>query len=426
MLRRWIGRSLFAKIYLTVLACLAAVAIVSGAYWGRAVDDQRMNWRERRDLFIEQMLPAGDSLDLSRDIVRRFGRALNADIAVYGADGKLLVSAGRPVPLPHDFAESDEDVETEDSHVYKKLSDGRVLAARFDPPWRMPKGGPIGYFLLIAAIVALAAYPVVRNLTRRLVALRKGVDKFGAGELVARVPVEGSDEIAAVATSFNQAADRIEGLVGAHRSLLANASHELRAPLTRLRMAVELDSPVRSTTMNEEVQENLQEIDTLVDEILLASRLDHIGKLERSETVDLMALVAEECARHGVEVAGQATEVKGDPRLLTRVVRNLVLNAKRHGRPPVEVVVAPAGNLACIAVSDHGDGLPKGEEARVFEPFYRPSGRSEAAGGWGLGLALVKQIAELHGGGVRYAPLAGGGARFVVYLPLVKASARSK
>ncbi len=103
-----------------------------------------------------------------------------------------------------------------------------------------------------------------------------------------------------------------------------------------------------------------------------------------------------------------------------RLVRNLVMNAQRHGRPPVEILVAPAGRLACISVEDHGEGLPKGEETRVFEPFYRPSGRSEAAGGWGLGLALVKQIAELHDGGVRYAPLEGGGARFVVYLPLAK------
>jgi len=171
------------------------------------------------------------------------------------------------------------------------------------------------------------------------------------------------------------------------------------------------------TDQRQEIVTNLKEIDELVEEILLASRLDHVGKLEKTERLDLTALVAEECARHGVEAAGQVTEVNGDAKLLRRLVRNLLLNAGRHGRPPVEAEVQADGKLVRLSVRDHGDGLPKGEETRVFEAFYRPSGRSEASGGWGLGLALVKQIAELHGGNVRYEAPADGGARFVIELP---------
>lgn len=418
-LRQLIGSRLFVKIYLTVLACLAAAAITSGIYWGRAIEDGQAGWRERRDLFIEQMLPASDSAELSRDIINRFARALSADISVYSPDRQLLISAGRRVPLPRNIPDDDDDdFDQRDSLVVKRLDDGRILAARFELPWRMPRRGPLGYVLLIAAVIGAAAYPVVRNLTRRLERLRVGVERFGGGDLVARVPVEGRDEIATVAKSFNKAADRIEGLVGAHRSLLANASHELRAPVTRLRMALELDDSVQDGPLRKEAIENLGEIDTLVEEILLASRLDHVGGLERAETIDLMALAAEEAARHGLEATGAPVEIKGDARLMTRLVRNLILNALRHGRAPVDVSVMRAGKLARISVRDHGEGLPKGEEGRVFEPFYRPSGRSEAAGGWGLGLALVRQIAELHGGEVRYKPADGGGASFVVDIPL--------
>jgi signal transduction histidine kinase len=172
----------------------------------------------------------------------------------------------------------------------------------------------------------------------------------------------------------------------------------------------------------EEILRNLGEIDELVDEILLASRLDHVKGLERPERLDLFALVTEECARHGIEATGAPADVLGDARLLTRLVRNLVVNALRHGRPPVDVEVREERNRVLVAVRDHGDGLPKGEETRVFEPFYRPAGRSEAAGGWGLGLALVRQIAEHHGGAVHVENVEDGGARFVVDLP--RAAAR--
>ncbi len=421
-LRRLIGSRLFFKVYLTVLGCLAAVAITSGAYWRASTELDDINWKERRDLLVEQLLPAGDDPVLAQTIIERVAGAFNADVALYSATGQQLAGSGAPVPFPdQDDLDDLDDNEMDISRrgvVSMRLTDGRILAARIDMPFRGDGPGPLGYILLIAAVIGAAAYPVVRNLTRRLERLRKGVEQFGAGDLVARVPVEGRDEIATVARSFNQAADRIEGLVTAHRSLLANASHELRAPVTRLRLALELDDQVREGRLHREVTENLSEIDVLVEEILLASRLDHVGALERAEPVDLMALAAEECARHGIEPTGSPVEVRGDPRLLTRLLRNLVLNAQRHGRAPIEVQVGPSGGRARLVVSDHGDGIPAGEEERIFEPFYRPSGRSEAAGGWGLGLSLVRQIAALHGGGVRYEGAPGRGARFVVELPL--------
>src|SRR5262249_9606917 len=149
-----------------------------------------------------------------------------------------------------------------------------------------------------ALIVAVAAFPVVRRVTRRLERLQQGVESLGAGDLSARVKVEGRDEVARLAQSFNGAAARIERLVGAHKMLLANPSHELRTPLTRIRLAIELLKQEVDPQRKAELEKDIAELDQLIDEILLTSRLDAVSALEVEEDVDLLALAAEECARY--------------------------------------------------------------------------------------------------------------------------------
>jgi len=173
-----------------------------------------------------------------------------------------------------------------------------------------------------------------------------------------------------------------------------------------------------SDRLREEIICNLTELDELVDEILLKSRLDSDQKPDIDQLVDLLPLAAEEAAAVGAEVDGESLTVPGNERLLRRLIRNLVQNATRHGKPPVVVYVTRQGDHAQIAVCDQGDGLKPEEAARVFEPFYRPEGRSESAGGWGLGLALVAEIARLHGGKAWYSPIEDGGACFTIKIPL--------
>jgi signal transduction histidine kinase len=282
----------------------------------------------------------------------------------------------------------------------------------------------IGLLLVVAALIGFGAYPVLARATRRLETLRRNVDAWGGGDLGRRASVEGRDEIAAVAASFNAAADRVDALLAAHKTLLAHASHELRSPLARLSLAAEMAGGGGQPALA--IQREIAELDALVEEILLASRLDLGADLEAHERVDCLALAAEEAARLGApmrEVAAGSPpfEVTGSPRLLRRMIRNLIENANRHGRPPVEIALrhgTSAGRpLVIVAVTDHGPGIAPELRERVFEPFYRPQGAREDGGSWGLGLSLVRQIAARHGGQASCGIDGDGLTAFTVDLP---------
>ncbi|MEY3253453.1 MAG: hypothetical protein RL227_2426, partial [Pseudomonadota bacterium] len=287
-------------------------------------------------------------------------------------------------------------------------------------PW--PEG--VGLVVLLAvlfAAVAAGAWPVVRRLTRRLEALKAGVEAFGAGALHQRVDEGGRDEVAAVAVSFNRAAGRIEALLRSHQNLLANASHELRSPLARLKMAMAMldeASPESRARLKQEIHTNIGELDALVEEVLLASRLDASATLDSAQPVALLAVAAEEAARVGASAGGDDVVLPGDERLLRRAVRNLLENARRYAGEGVEVQVARrADGGVDVAVADRGPGVPEVWRERIFEPFFRLPGHAEREGGVGLGLALVRQIAERHGGRARCEAREGGGSRFVISLP---------
>ena len=158
--------------------------------------------------------------------------------------------------------------------------------------------------------------------------------------------------------------------------------------------------------------------------MLLASRLDAAPRSdgsERNERVELLGMVAEEAARVDAAVDGTPTTVLGEDRLIRRALRNLLENARRYGGREVEVTVgSQAGRGAEVRVCDRGPGVPEAMRERIFESFFRLPGHAEQAGGVGLGLSLVKQIAERHGGSVRCEGREGGGSCFVLALPAAK------
>jgi signal transduction histidine kinase len=408
-------RRLYLQVYLTIVGSLILVVLTAGMLWHFAAAvppfDQRF---DAVGEIVAELVPAADApRDVQQRTITRLARRLDADLALFAPTGELVASAGRPLPPPDPRGRALGWRPGPEGPVLSiPLPDRRWLVARV-PPGPRPHALAMVIFLgAIALAVAIGALPVVRRLTRRLERLQQGVESLGAGDLAARVKVEGRDEVAHLAQSFNRAAARIESLVSAHRMLLANASHELRTPLTRIRFGLELAgaSPERKA----EMEKDIAELDQLVDEILLMSRLDTIDELASDEEIDLVALAAEECARFkdcGVE--GQGALVRGDPTLLRRVVRNLVENAERHGVPPIEVKVETAGGRVRLAVSDRGPIIAASERERLFAPFYRGPGTGPK--GVGLGLALVRQIARRHCGDVVYNPQRGN--CFEVTLP---------
>ncbi len=292
-----------------------------------------------------------------------------------------------------------------------------------DAFWTRPPFGFLWLLGIVSLAVAIGVYPIIRRLTLRLEALQRSVQRFGEGDLSVRVPEQGQDEVADLARQFNAAAERVEKLVKSHKSLLANASHELRSPLTRIRMGLELmGGQQTSPAFRREIERNIAELDQLVDEILLASRLDaREADVGTVELVDLIGLAAEECVRVDadldVSASPDAVDVMGVSKLLRRAIRNLLENARRYSTGEITVVVHRRQGHAEVRVCDRGPGVPASQRERIFEPFYRLPGASERAGGVGLGLALVRSIAGRHNGTVHCEDREGGGACFVLRLP---------
>ncbi len=470
-LSRWSGvRTLTLRIYLTVVAVLLLFAATSGWIFQHHIEQERSrfervfaermsawadllqrslpgaeappdeqaaalrDWSARLRLPLALDSPQGERIGTSESFQRREQGAASAALPMRLEDGRTLwvLRPGggmmRPPPDgglggiggpggpggPGGRPEGDGPIEP---HLPGWLPFG-------PPSWQRGVGLVVVLVLLFVAVAA-GAWPVVRRLTRRLQALRSGVEIFGSGALHHRVEVSGRDEVAAVARSFNDAASRIEALVRSHQSLLANASHELRSPLARMKLAVSMLEDATSAQrerLKREIDTNIRELDALVEEVLLASRLDALQALEQHERVDLLAMAAEQASAVDAVVEGESLTVAGDERLLRRALRNLLENARRYGGSDVRVTVgrtsSAADRRAEIRVCDRGPGVPEAMRTRIFEPFYRLPGHAEQAGGVGLGLSLVKQIAERHAGSVRCEARAGGGSCFVIELPL--------
>ena len=454
-------RSLYLRIYLTVLVALALFALVSGWLVQRHFDREREHFvasaQERMAAWgelLQRSLPGTDAPPQEQAAaLGEWSERLRLPLALDDAQGVRIGAS-------ESFRRRETDGGAAVRRAQVRLEDGRTLwimrplppragvAGRpgMDggmriglPPDGPPRSGeppPLGWWpgalppgglgiaallLVLFAAIAAGAWPVVRRLTRRLEALKRGVEAFGAGALHQRVAEDGRDEVAALGASFNQAAARIEALLRSHQSLLANASHELRSPLARLKMAVAMlddAAPAQREALRREIHANIGELDALVDEVLLASRLDAGAAALRRDPVDLLALAAEEAARFHADADGEALQVPGDERLLRRALRNLLENAQRYGGGEIGVQVRRAADGSTeLGVCDRGPGVPEAYRERIFEAFFRLPGHAEREGGVGLGLALVRQIAQAHGGSVHCEPRQGGGSCFRLVLP---------
>ena len=275
----------------------------------------------------------------------------------------------------------------------------------------------VGYGLAVLLLLTLLAWLYARHLLRPLDAIGEGARRFGAGDFSQPIAVhrpQRPDELGQLAQTINTMGEDIRQMLDAKRALLLAISHELRSPITRARLHIELLPETPDTeAQRQALLRDLQEMANLVTDLLESERLAGRHAALHREPVELPALAREVLGELQVRhpaAAGVAVHVaeplpapaldRGRVRLL---LRNLLDNALRHGAgaplpPAVTFAATPDGGL-CITVRDHGPGVPDDQLARLAEPFYRPdSARTRSAGGVGLGLYLCRLVAQAHGG----------------------------
>jgi signal transduction histidine kinase len=410
---------LYLQFYVTIVLVLA-VFVGAAVVTLKLLEDETPQYLDVAAELTGALLPDADAPQADdQKALDVLHRKLRFDLALYRPDGSLLAIAGHTPPrFDPKRARAGWRRSSTGSTFTLQLPDGRWLVARQVRDRPSPSLWIAGFLALLAVAIAVGAYPVVRRLGGRLDRLKTGVEKLGGGDLGARVQVEGRDEVASLAESFNRSAQRIEELVTAHRLLLANCSHELRTPLARISMALSLADDKVDDKTRESLRQDIAELDQLIEQILLASRLEAVPELERMESVDLLALAAEEAAHYDIEAEGSPVMVNGDRLLLRRLIRNLLDNARRYaGDGDIEISVKPQVARAVLDVRDHGPGVPSDEREKIFEPFYRMAATRESGRGAGLGLALAREIARKHGGEAVCLAAEGGGSRFRIDLP---------
>ena len=360
---------------------------------------------------------------------------LDFDIVVLDANNNVRVAAGQPVVLPS--AELLAKARQRSMWMPPTMGivagplDAGLLLLRFPgvtaqrTRTRRLALGAIG--LLVAAALL---YPLSRSITRPLEKLTAAAEAFGKGDPSARSGIDRRDEVGQLARTFDEMAARVQAARRAERELLANVSHELRTPLARLQVALELLNAKDEATERRvaSIREEVEELDRLIADVLTTSRLDLSPSPLQRHDIPLRTLVERSRDRALALEPDQDIQldvppdlhVAADEALLARVVDNLLDNARKYGGPdkPIRVQGSREGASVLLSVQDGGPGFAAGEVDKVFEPFFRgDTARASAAGGFGLGLALARRIAEAHGGSIKAGNAPEGGARLEVRLP---------
>lgn len=455
---------LHSRIYLHFLGVLLIVGVATSlvfAFGARDAFRRHMADGMTRQLALLAGERLGDPPGLAARL-RQLHDNLHLDVRVRDSAGRIVAAAGDELPL---LTSAEATALREGRTVIRRHPGGLAAAPVRDPAsgaligsveaaMPRPMGPPalwrpalmVGFVLLV---VGLATRPLARRISRPIERLTDAVRRLGGGDLGARVPVEHgrhrrADELTELTRAFNEMAERLERLVRGEKELLANISHELRSPLARIRMALELlpregDSDRRLR----DVERDLADLDRLIEDVLTTARLDASGLPARLASVDASLLLAQlaERARHDPLTAPLAVRVEDGPpvtlvadeALLRRALWNLIENAAKYGAAPITLAASRSGETVSLSVSDEGAGIPPADRERVFAPFYRgdaartPDAEGQPRRGVGLGLTLARRVAEVHGGTITIGPAATvngqeRGCRVVLSLPPVTGS----
>ena len=342
-------------------------------------------------------------------LARMVARDLDADVTLKDVQGRPLLEVGRLCTHP--------------SLVAPVVGQGEVAVCLT----RGRQHGGVRMFLAFGAaglVLWAISGRISRRLSRPFDQLANIAGEIGGGRLGARIPLDQcrDEDVAIVGGVMNDMASRIEKQLADQRELLAAVSHEIRTPLARMRILTELARDGGDTQKSlDGIDAEILEIDALVSELLASARLDFAA----AKPIDLDA---SDAGRRALERASldaalldapEPLSVHADPTLLSRALTNLLDNAQRHAGAVERLVISPVEDRVRFAVLDRGPGLAAGEEQRIFESFYRGArGRDDGKKpSLGLGLSLVRRIAEAHGGSVTAENREGGGAIIAIELP---------
>lgn len=270
-------------------------------------------------------------------------------------------------------------------------------------------------FVLAAAAIGAALWLTLARLLGPLRGLAAAAERLGRGEEPGALPVTGPSEMRALTDAFNQMQTRLQRLLTARTQMLAALGHDLRSPLTALRVRAEM---VDEDETRERMLESLAEMGEMVDQTLAFAR--GVWTAEAVETVEIGTLLATLAEEEGAGFTPPAQPVllRLRPATMRRALRNLIDNARRYGGGAVEIGLTVGPEAVEVAIMDRGPGIPEAELARVFDPFVRlEASRSRETGGTGLGLSIARGIVQAHGGEVRLANREGGGLAAIVTLP---------
>jgi signal transduction histidine kinase len=343
---------------------------------------------------------------------------------IYGAQGILTDEHGRDLLTNED--RSDLVARARRRSVFPLMRTAENMVARPAEDGRywffliVPRESPGIWFispdhLFIMGVAVLLCYWLAFHLTSPVRALQKAVERFGRGDLTSRVGSTRRDELGQLARTFDRMAGRIETLLTAERRLLLDISHELRSPLARLGVAVELarSGDNLDSALNR-IQKESDRLNSLVGQLLQVTRAEGDPNSLRHNPIRLDILVQQLVDDSAIEAAARGCSlqygkhepvtVEGDPELLRRAVENVIRNAIRYSprEAPVEVSLARNDGKAVVDVRDHGPGVPEEALPRLFDPFYRvENDRGRNSGGIGLGLSIARRAIELHKGSIR-------------------------
>jgi len=431
--KRFFHSVFFRLVAVIALAGIFMTLTVMGGFYTlrrNMTDAFRLNFAQYIHYLVQDI---GDPPDRMRAqaIAARTGMMIHFE----GPDGSWTIPQGTPLPdfsahrhLWHDSPKVQVGAGREGHFVRVAHGGGQLIFWRLkSEAFERQAVTTLVMVCIVLMVILAAAYLYIRRVMQPVRWLTAAMDHYGDGNLSYRMPLRRSDEFQDLAASVNHMAERIQNLLTSKEKLLLDVSHELRSPIARMKVAVEL---LDDETTRAGLREDLAEMEAMVTDILETARLRQSAAGLDLREVDMSGLIRSVTADFkGQTPAIETTAIEAvqlfiDPQKARTVLKNVIDNALKYSRPssrPVEITAGRDETDYRITVQDHGIGIPPEELDRVFEPFYRvdPS-RSRATGGFGLGLSLCKAIMAAHGGSIHLDSQPGQGSRVTIRFPMLK------